>query len=841
MSQSGFTKVKIHQGFFQIQRSGFLRLFALTALAIFTIEFSRLLPIMPAQSQTPQQFAWKNVNIQGMGYVTGIAVSPVSPNDVYVRTDVGGPYRFDRGGNKWLPLMDMYNTNFARGGIGVESVAVDPVLSSRVYVAVNRGNSTYQEWGKQKYNYSGEVMVSDDRGVTWKPTGLGSKNVFVGPNSAYRADTGERLMVDPNKSGLLYFASRKDGLWKRNGDAGWERVNGGLPGASSLPGYSPDNVDMPGFTFVAFDKNSGGGGNASRNIYVGVHGSGVWASNDGGNSWRNIGGANNPVRGTVASDGTLYVSFATWDNNWSKNTGSVRRFKNGSWTNITPDGDRRIYSAVTVQPNVPNVVMAVADREVYRSTNSGVNWTKLTMTMGANDPNEPGVPTNSTAPGYYKGYSSSGAAAIAFDPSNTKQLWWVNGWGVARTDDVTAAKPFYKWLMNNLEELDSNMVRVPPKPKSQGGADLLSAVQDMIGFRHVDRNLVPTSKINPQGIPINPDFKWANPNWTTYPIPFPHVAGATGMDYSYKNPDNAALVGFHQWQGFWPVHGITSDNGQTWKAFPSIPIQTLWKYDKSGQEQARAIAGQIAMSPTNPQNMVWAPSWGTYPHYTMDGGKTWKLANNLDAGSKPNPFDAKNNDHIFYQALPKSWANGISPWLSAYILTSDRADPQGKTFYYFDNQTFFYSNDGGANWKKGASGQFPGFMIRPTVVSNPLKQRDVWMSIARNPEDINGNKLYRSMDGGKSFTTVGSVDSCEFITFGKGANNINPYIYIFGRVRGATQDTMYKSEDMGNSWIQISDPSKLQFPGLTHMEGDMRTSNLVYTALAGRGIMVGSK
>ena len=49
------------------------------------------------------------------------------------------------------------------------------------------------------------------------------------------------------------------------------------------------------------------------------------------------------------------------------------------------------------------------------------------------------------------------------------------------------------------------------------------------------------------------------------------------MDYSYKNPDYAAFVGFHQWQGNWPVYGMTNDNGKTWKAFESIPEENLWK------------------------------------------------------------------------------------------------------------------------------------------------------------------------------------------------------------------------------------------------------------------------
>jgi xyloglucan-specific exo-beta-1,4-glucanase len=791
-------------------------------------------------AKTSKSFTWRNVNIQGMGYVTGLVIHPASPRDVYIRTDVGGIYRFNN--NTWLPLMDMFDTNFSQGGIGVESIAVDASNPNRVYAAVNRNNSIFKDGDKQKYKYSGEIMVSDNKGTNWKTTGLGKHNVYIGPNQAYRSDTGERLAVDPNKSGLIYFASRRDGLWKKDGDTDWMQVTGSLPYSSSLPEYQKDgkdNKDIPGFTFVAFDKSTGSANKPTQSIYVGVHGSGVWSSKDGGNSWSNVNGADNPVRGVVGRDGTLYVAFGTWGGNGKNTSGSVRKYQNGVWTEITPDGQGRVYSAVTVQENQPDTVMVVADKFIYRSVDGGKKWDKQTMYMGAYDANNPNDTVNASAPGYYQTYASTGASALAIDPSNPKQVWWTNGWGVARTDDVAAKTPNYKWLMHNLEELDSNMVRVPPKPKAQGGADLLSAVQDKIGFRHVSRNQVPNSSISPTNIPINPGFKWANPDWTVYPVPFPHVAGATGMDYSYNHPDRAAFVGFHQWQGFWGIHGVTNDNGKSWQAFTTIPTEELWKSDKSGKEKVFALAGQIAMSPTNPLWMVWTPSWGTWTHYTTDGGKTWQLANNIDHNPRPENFDDKNNDHTHYQALPKSWSNSISPWLSSYILAADRKDPQGKTFYYFDGSAFYYSNDGGANWHKSKASNFPSWIIRPAIIPNPTSMGDVWMSFARNPDDVKGNPLYRSLDGGKSFNKVASVKTCEFVAFGKGLSENNPYIYIFGRVGDDSKDTMYKSQDMGKSWIQISDPNISQFPGITYMEGDMRTSNLLYAALTGRGIMVG--
>ncbi len=799
--------------------------------------------VISTPTKTAPSFKWSNVNIQGMGYVTGMAIVPVKSGDVYIRTDVGGAYRFNRKNQQWIPLMDMFNTNFSGGGIGVESIAVDPQKPNFVYAAVNYGSSIISENKIKKYKYSGEVMVSEDRGNTWKPTGLGKKDVFIGPNQKYRSDTGERLAVDPNNSDIIYFASRRDGLWRKNGKQEWTLINGGLPAAKRLPEYKKsngkENKDIPGFTFVAFDKNSGKTNQATQTIYVGIHGKGVWRSSNAGKSWDNIAGGKDPLRGTVACDGTLYVSFGTHGKSGKQKSGGVRKYNNEKWIDITPNGTERVYSAVAVQVDNPNTVIAISDKYLYRSINGGNTWKKQTMYMGAYDANHPEDRVNSSAPKYYQSYSGTGASVVVIDPGNPKQVWWTNGWGVACTDDITATKPNFKWLMNNLEQLDSNMVRVPPVPKFQGGADLISAVQDMIGFRHVDRHQVPDGKINPVNIDINPVFQWANPDWKKYPVPFPHVAGATGMDYAYKKPHHAAFVGFHQWQGFYPIHGFTKDNGKTWQGFESVPIENIWQPQKSKSEKTIAMGGQIAMSPTNPNNMVWAPTWGPWPHYTTDGGKTWKLAYNFDHEPKPEHEDPNNDKHTHYNALPKSWPNSISPWLSSYILAADRQDPRGKTFYYYDGWTFYYSNDGGANWRKGASGKLPTWIVRPAIVPNPTKQGDVWMSFARNPEHVEGNKLYRSIDGGKTFNVIPSVDTCEFVTFGKGDSDNNPYVYIFGRVGGANKDVMYLSQDMGKTWRQISNPEVQQFPGITWLEADMRKRNLVYAALTGRGIMVG--
>ena len=836
-------------------------------LRLILLALSALVPLAGAP---PQLFQWKSVNIQGMGYVTGLVATarPDGSGDVYIRTDVGGAYRYSASKDQWIPLLD---TSTRPGGIGVESIATEARSPQRVYVALDwpvpgtflGGN------GIQQFNTSGEVLVSEDRGASWRPTGLISQGVVTGANGNYRVESGERLAADPNIPGVVYFATRANGVWKgvrgwrsANSTYTWTQVQGGLPAPASLNESSQGGAgNQPGFTFALFDKSSAAfdavsGFAYTQTIYVGAHSSGVWRSRDGGASWSLLaGGPADPVRGTVAADGTLYVSCGGIAPN-----GTVWKYAQGAWTIISPAASGGTFTGITSDPGNPAIVMVGRDNMVYRSVNGGAAWSSQQMLMQGVDPLAPG--TNSSAPRYYKATAgaSGGVAARGIDPVNPKHVWWTNGWGAARTDDITAAAPFWAWHMQNLEELVSVMLRVPPKPKSAGGADLVSMAMDMIGFRHQDKDQVPATKISPAGVPLDlgPGLAWQASYGTTYPVPWPHVSMGNSLDFCYTKPDNLAYIGWGEWQA-WSNYGASSDNGQTWTAFPSIPSEPLWS--GSTQQTALPIAGQLAMSATDPQNMVWAPAWGSFdgtfgtasaanapwPHFTTDGGKTWQLCKLANPPAKPSPYDAHNNDQVHYDALPRNWPNAPSPYVTNYALAADRADPAGKTFYYLfqadyshaSHSVFYTSTDGGATWSAGATDGFPGGLVHPGLVVNPLSQGDVWAVFKRNETDVTANPVYRSTDGGKTFKPVATVDSAEALGFGAGVSAGVPFIFLYGRVGGAAIDAMYKSEDLGQSWMRINDPAIDALPGVNFIEGDMRTPNLVYVALLGRGIKYG--
>ena len=748
-----------------------------SARRVHSISLIAALACLTAGAAASAPFAWKNVNIQGMGYVTGLVIHPLPPYDIYIRTDVGGAYRYDRDAGRWLPLLDRYGT-LQNEIIGVESIAVDPTDPNTVYLAANFGPAV------NSAKVAGEVLVSHNRGLSWTPLGLAAQGVYMGPNDPYRGTTGERLAVDPLQPGTIYFASRKDGLWRGTLSsptaAQWTKVAGGLP--SSVPAYQGASVGM---TFLVSDASSSAQWFNKETLYLGLYGTGVMASSDGGATWTGTGSkgsvnsyGDQPLRAAVDSDGSLYVTFGGGE---GSSYGNVGRYQGGAWTDISPTNPATGlrwapgYAGISLDRSAPGTlaVTTATGGATYRSTDHGATWKQV---LAAN-------PQLYGQPSYYAQGPLNWGAALVIDPQNPKRVWETNGYGVIATEDVTAQSTIWNWRMNNLEELCVQDVKVPPYVAPASGtaaADLFSVGMDMVGFRHASRDAVPTSTLD--------HFDW--------------VAQGDSFTYCASQPQNAAFVGWNEASSSQPMSGITTDNGLTWKHIPNT---------------SPGVAGSIAMSASDPNNMVWSPT-GAGPQYTLDGGQTWQQC--MTSG-KP---------------MTGSWQLSVSPYWAAEVLAPDLVT--GGTFYYFDNGKFYVSTDKGATWMLTNS-QLTQWALKSSIVPNPAQAGDIWMSFKPTNDQLHPFPLIRSTDGGKTFAPVPTADQCNFVAFGKGNSAATPFIYIHGRANGDPEDAIYKSEDLGQSWTRVSEPRMNQFGTITSLAADMRTQDLVYVGLGCRGIQYG--
>jgi xyloglucan-specific exo-beta-1,4-glucanase len=522
----------------------------------------------PVAQQPQTAYGWTNVNLQGMGWVTGIESHPLEADLAYVRTDVGGVFRWT--GRRWIPLMDRYGFGFSKATIAsldVESIALDPENTNVVYAALGATGT------------DSDIYRSSDRGQSWSPLGLrrpdGAPVPMAGNGDGRQ--TGERLAVDPSNPSHLWFGSREDGLF-RSVDRGatWQPV--------PLP---VDPTAGIGITFVEIDPYATLGGSA-KNIVVGIDTVGLVLTYDGAQTWEpvlGIGG-NRPYAAAYGPTGRIYATFADEPSGLATN-GGLWRFDpaDGLWRDISPEPGLG-YSGFALDPFNPQRVATKTFRLGYgnttgmnRSLDGGDTWTDVPRVLE----------TPAHYPDFQKSGEEFGSGALAFDARTPNRLWWPNGFAVYRSDDAGATPLALEADMLGLEELVVNDVRVHPSGR------LLIPVWDMVGYAIDDPRQVPTESIRPN------DF-----------------ARASSIDFCAADPDRVYYVGQLQFAAE-PKFGRSDDGGRTWTSLFTLPGAGFGYGD-----------GEIAVSATDPDRIVWSFPFELFAFpftsetwFSADGGATW--------------------------------------------------------------------------------------------------------------------------------------------------------------------------------------------------------------------------
>jgi len=234
-------------------------------------------------SAISQSQSFRSVNYQGAGWVTAVRYTTNGAR-LYARTDVGGVFRSDNGGQNWSFIANYAVTS---ASLNIQGLALHPTDNNTVYVAC--GNS-YQ---------SGDAGVgmwkTTDGGTTWSHILL---NVNYSGNEDIRWG-GECIALDPVNPNIIYTGGRGSGIYKStDGGATWNIiatsavVSGNISSITIRPGTSGSTAE----------------------IWVGSEGNaGVWRSLNGGSTWTQLRTStqieNIVFRIAVKTDGTAFVAY----------------------------------------------------------------------------------------------------------------------------------------------------------------------------------------------------------------------------------------------------------------------------------------------------------------------------------------------------------------------------------------------------------------------------------------------------------------------------------------------------------------------------------------------------
>ena len=656
-------------------------------------------------------YVWKNVEIVGGGFVSGIVFSPKQPNVLYARTDIGGAYRWNPDTKRWVPLMDWVGQ--AEGNLlGVESIAPDPTDANRVYAAAG----TYtQSWAS-----NGAILRSTNQGRTWQRTDMPFK---MGGNEDGRS-IGERLAVDPGKNSVLYFGSRHDGLW-RSADYGatWSKVE-------SFPvGGRTNGI---GIGFIVFDGRSAGAGQGSQTLYVGVSAPGVnlYRSRNGGKTWEAVPGQPTgllPHHGVLDKTGALFLTYGNAPGPNNMTDGAVWKYDTGTdmWTNATPvkPGSGGMgtfgYAGLALDPQRPGTLMVTTmDKwstgdDLFRSTDSGKTWTALKAKSERDSSASPFLNWN-------RGKADMGhwMGALAMDPFKPGHVLYGTGATIWGSDDANAAdkdQPTH-WTVR-AQGLEETAVIDLISPTS--GPHLVSGLGDIGGFRHDDLTVAPRSGI------------WTNPL----------LNNTDSLDYASQNPNLMVRVG----RGDRGTSGAFSTDGAiTWTPFASAPPQS-----RGGGAAALSADGNT---------LLWTPQNGQ-ASVSKDQGATWTMCAGLPA--RVNAVSDRVNAVRFYAcdtATGKFYASsdgGMTFTPKAENLPKGRSriratsGIEGDLWLAAYDNGLFHSTDGGATFAKlpdVQTGDAIGFGKAATGQTYPA------LYLTGKVSDVSG--VFRSDDGGKAWVRI---------------------------------------------------------------------------------------
>lgn len=808
---------------------------AVMALLVFLARFGN------ATTKTyPYEF--NHVAVTGGGYITGIVAHPTEANLLYVRTDIGGAYRWSQPENKWIPLTDFVSAADSNL-LGTEAIGLDPTDASRLYLAQGRyltSNNT-------------AFFVSADQGETFD---IYPAPFVMGSNELGR-NNGERLAVNPFNPREVYFGTRTEGLWRSTNRAQtWTNV-------TSLPDAFTNDM---GIYFVLFDPTTDGtiylGGSTPGGLYhTSDHGE-TWAPLPGQpTTWDNatlVAGESpystgpQPMKAVLTADGaTLYVTYGDYPGPYGVQYGYVYKYdtKTTVWTNITPGVGNNSYPppytpqafpaggfcGLSVDLHDPETLVVTSlDRDpgpaldsLYLSRDGGHLWKDVAQLSSPNGtggywghPIAEAALQNGTqvpwlsfdwgrewggygAPSPIYGLTKFGwwMSALLLDPHRPGHVLYGTGATLWASDNVlaaTAANAPSDWYIQ-AQGIEETVALAMISP-SDGPAHLLSGFGDINGMRHDDL-------------------------WTPQPMfGLPAFSNLDSLDWAGQRPRVVARVGdcgLNYTDGC-GQGAYSTDAGTTWTKFSTCA---------PGIGAATTTDGVVVVDAAG-EVFVWSTlltSQTNGPWRSADGGASWTAPTTTTGGN-----------------LMGQTAN----------ISADRV--QRGTFYACERDTFYRSTDGGQSYEgaEGATIGLPAGQCALPVV-NFRRAGELWLPLG-------ASGLYHSRDFGRSWTSVDAAGAtilqATYFSVGKApppsnsSSSINANtnansttevtLFLWGRVATAGAGSppsggvegLYRSDDDGTSWVRVNDEAH-QYGGAEMILGDPRVYGRVFVGTGGRGIV----
>ena len=261
-----------------------------------------------------------------------------------------------------------------------------------------------------------------DAAATWQS---------MGPNNI--GGRSLSLAVNPIDTSIIYIGSSSGGLWKSTsggiGAAAWTQINTGYPSlAVSSIAINKNNVNE---IYIGTGENYGyqsSFNGLDNRLTRGMYGIGILKTTDGGSTWiKSLDWSYNNQRGVWK------VQYNPFNSNilYAATSEGIYKFNGSAWVKSL---DVKMVMDLEVNPLDSNVIYAsvgnltniapLTDIGIYKTTNGGTNWTKLSGGLPASWTGKTTIEVYKADPNIITASVSNDLSYIGYYKSTNAGLNW---------------------------------------------------------------------------------------------------------------------------------------------------------------------------------------------------------------------------------------------------------------------------------------------------------------------------------------------------------------------------------------------------------------------------------
>lgn len=641
--------------------------------------------------------------------------------------------------------------------------------------------------------------------------------------------------VNPQNHSEIYVGVAAGNIWKTsNNGTTWSPVFDSY-GAYAIGCLATD----PNNPFVIW----AGTGENNHQRQLG-YGDGVYKSEDGGSSWKNMGLKESRQIGMIAIDprnsDVVYVAAegSIWGSGGDR--GLFKTTDGGkTWNKVLEISENTGVNNVIMDPRNPDVLYATSEQRrrhvytkigggpesaVYKSKDGGKTWDKIMKGLPSGDIGGMGIAISPVNPDIlYLIVEAAGDTGGFFRSVNRGASW-------EKMSSYASSGQYYNEIYCDPKNVDKVYSMETRSQVTLDGGKTWNSVGN--NQRHVDDHALWIDPDNTEHIYIGGDggiyetydggrnyiFKSNLPVTQFYRVnvdnamPFYNVYGGTqdnnSMGGPSRNTDRDGVVN-DDWfvtmggDGFWVAIDPDDEN----IVYTEYQYGNAFRYDKRSQET-------VSIKPIPPEGeKTYRWYWDTpliiSPHQNeriyMAANKVFRSDDRGDSWQVISGDITRNEDRNQFKVMDKYWsidavAKDVSTSLWGLVVSLAESNVKKDLLYAgTDDGVIAITEDGGKNWRRITS--FPGvpeYTYVSDILPDKFDENIVYASFNNMLQDDFKPYILKSTDKGKTWSMMtnklpenGSIHTLE-------QDPVNQNLLFAG-----TEFSFFFSIDGGNEWIEL--------------------------------------